>query len=59
MSDTRQLLTSFAVMTAIILTLTLLAGQPVHLVTVIRTVLIAAIASGLAQWIRNRKALRG
>jgi hypothetical protein len=52
-------LTSFAVMTAIILALTLLAGKPVHFVTVVRTVLIAAIASSLAQWIRNRKAVRG
>jgi hypothetical protein len=58
-SATRQLLTSFAVITAIILLLTLLAGQPVHVVTVVRTVLIAAIGSSLAQWIRNRKAVRG
>jgi hypothetical protein len=55
----RNLLTSFFVMTAIILTLTLLFGQPVEPRTVIRTVLIAAIASALVQWFNNRKMIRG
>ncbi len=59
MSSARQLLTSFAFITVSILLLTLLAGEPVHVVTVVRTVLIAAIGSSLAQWIRNRKAVRG
>jgi hypothetical protein len=55
----RNFLTSFFVMTAIIIGLTLLFGQPVGLFTVIRTVLIAAIASALVQWFNNRKMIRG
>ncbi len=47
-------------MTAVLLVgLTLLFGQPVELRTVIRTVLIAAIASALVQWFNNRKMIRG
>ena len=55
----RNFLTSFFVMTAIIIGLTLLFGQPVEPRTVIRTVLIAAIASALVQWFNNRKMIRG
>jgi hypothetical protein len=55
----RDFLFSFVVMVAIVIGLTLLFGQPVHLMTVVRTVLIAAIASALVRWYKNRKAVRG
>ena len=55
----RNVLTSLVVMTAIVIGLMLLFGDPIHVATVIKVVLIAAAASALVQWFNNRKTIRG
>ena len=55
----RNILTSLLVITAIVIGLMLVLGDPIHVATVVKIVLIAALASAAVQWFKNRKTIRG
>ena len=55
----RNVLTSLLVIMATVIGVLLLSGNPIHLATVVKVVLIAAMASAIVQWFNVRKAARG